>query len=67
MKPFDDVGSAGDQVRHQRGIVTQILQNTGSVAHTVVSGHEWAYNPDALKLPYDPSQAIACRSGLRMV
>jgi len=43
---------------NKEAIVEGILQNTGEVAHTVVPPVlEWAYNPDAMKYPYDPDKA----------
>ena len=60
MKPLDDVRvrQALNYAVNKEAIVTQILKNTGSVAHTVVPpAIEWAYNPDAKSYPYDPEKA----------
>jgi peptide/nickel transport system substrate-binding protein len=60
MPPFDDVRvrQAVNYAVNKEAIVTQILQNTGDVAHTVVPpAIEWAYNPDAEAYPYDPEKA----------
>ena len=60
MAPFDDVRvrQALNYAVNKEAIVTQILQSTGDVAHTVVPpAIEWAYNPDAQSYPYDPAKA----------
>lgn len=60
IKPFDDVRvrQALNYAVNKEAIVDGILQNTGEVAHTVVPPVlEWAYNPDAMKYPYDPDKA----------
>ncbi len=60
MAPFDDVRvrQAVNYAVNKEAIVTQILQSTGDVAHTVVPPViEWAYNPDAQSYPYDPEKA----------
>lgn len=60
MKPFDDVRvrQAVNYAVNKEAIVSQILQNTGDVAHTVVPpAIEWAHNPDAQSYPYDPEKA----------
>ena len=59
MKPFDDVRvrQAVNYAVNKEAIVSGILQDTGSVAHTVVPpAIEWAYNPDARSYPYDPEK-----------
>jgi peptide/nickel transport system substrate-binding protein len=60
MKPFDDVRvrQALNYAVNKEAIVEGILQNTGTVAHTVVPpAIEWAYNPEAQQYPYDPEKA----------
>jgi peptide/nickel transport system substrate-binding protein len=60
MPPFDDVRvrQALNYAVNKEAIVSQILQNTGDVAHTVVPpAIEWAHNPDAASYPYDPEKA----------
>ena len=60
MAPFDDVRvrQALNYAVNKEAIVSEILQNTGAPAHTVVPpAIEWAYNPDAQSYPYDPEKA----------
>jgi peptide/nickel transport system substrate-binding protein len=60
IKPLDNVRvrQALNYAVNKEAIVTQILKDTGSVAHTVVPpAIEWAYNPDAQSYPYDPEKA----------
>lgn len=62
LPPFDDVRvrQAINYAVNKEAIVKDVLKDTGTVANTVVPpAIEWAYNPDAMKYPYDPEKAKA--------